>query len=56
MPQSIEACGVNEEDFMSKVHQMAENAFEDQCTTANPRYPLIKDLEAIYIKAYRTEV
>jgi len=52
MPMSIRECGVDEKDFMSKVPVLAENAFEDQCTTANPRYPLIKDLEEIYIKAY----
>jgi len=55
MPMSIRECGVDEEDFLSKVSELAEHAFEDQCTTANPRYPLIKDLEAIYRKAYYGE-
>jgi acetaldehyde dehydrogenase/alcohol dehydrogenase len=53
IPVSIKECGVDEKEFMSKVPLLAERAFEDQCTTANPRYPLIKDLEEIYIKAYR---
>ncbi|MFA7205383.1 MAG: bifunctional acetaldehyde-CoA/alcohol dehydrogenase [Saccharofermentanales bacterium] len=59
IPESISACGVDEGEYMAKVPQLAENAFEDQCTTANPRYPLISDLEEIYRKAYygeRTDV
>jgi acetaldehyde dehydrogenase/alcohol dehydrogenase len=52
MPKSIKECGVDEQEFLAKVPQLAERAFEDQCTTANPRYPLIADLEEIYRKAY----
>ncbi len=52
LPLSIRDCGVDETEFMSKVHDLAERAFEDQCTTANPRYPLITDIEEIYKKAY----
>jgi len=55
VPTSIKACGVDEKEFFSKVPALAEHAFEDQCTTANPRYPLIKDLEEIYRKAYYGE-
>ena len=55
MPKSIKECGVDEGEFMSKVHSLAEKAFEDQCTTANPRYPLISELEEIYRKAYYGE-
>jgi len=55
VPTSIKACGVDEKEFFSKLPVLAENAFEDQCTTANPRYPLIKDLEEIYRKAYYGE-
>lgn len=52
MPLSIKECGINESEFMAKVPQLAEKAFEDQCTTANPRYPLVSELEEIYKKAY----
>ena len=52
IPQSIQACGVDEKEFFDKLPMLAERAFEDQCTTANPRYPMIKDLEEIYRKAY----
>ena len=55
MPLSIKECGVDENLFLTKVPSMAERAFEDQCTTANPRYPLIKELEEIYKKAYYNE-
>lgn len=52
MPGSIRECGIDEEEFMKAVPKMAINAFEDQCTTANPCYPLISELEEIYKKAY----
>jgi len=55
VPLSIKDCGVDEKEFFSKVHVLAENAFEDQCTTSNPRYPLVSDLEEIYRKAYYGE-
>ena len=37
---------------MASLDQLAENAFDDQCTGANPRYPLIKELRAIYEAAW----
>jgi len=55
IPTSIKACGVDEKEFFAKVPELAEHAFEDQCTTANPRYPLIADLEELYRKAYYGE-
>ncbi|HWR22607.1 MAG TPA: bifunctional acetaldehyde-CoA/alcohol dehydrogenase [Feifaniaceae bacterium] len=55
VPLSIRDCGVAEAAFLSKVPSLAERAFEDQCTTANPRYPLIAELEDIYKKAYYGE-
>lgn len=55
MPMSLKECGISEAEFMAKVPQLAENAFEDQCTTANPRYPLISELEEILKKAYYGE-
>jgi len=55
LPLSIKECGVNEQEFFSKTPELAERAFADQCTTANPRYPLVKDLEELYRKAYYGE-
>ncbi|MBB5355521.1 acetaldehyde dehydrogenase/alcohol dehydrogenase [Anoxybacillus mongoliensis] len=53
MPLSIAATGVSKEEFESKVEQLAELAFEDQCTTANPKLPLVSDLADIYRQAYK---
>ena len=55
VPTSIKDCGIDEKEFFSKIDVLAEHAFEDQCTTANPRYPLITDLVEIYRKAYYGE-
>ena len=55
IPTSIKDCGIDEKAFFAAVPMLAERAFEDQCTTANPRYPLIADLEEIYRKAYYGE-
>lgn len=52
MPMTIADCGVNEAEFLLKMPSMSERAFEDQCTTANPRYPLVSELQEIYRKAY----
>ena len=52
MPLSIAECGVDREDYENAVHDMAEHAFDDQCTGANPRYPLIKELEGLFLAAY----
>lgn len=55
MPTTIADCGINEAEFLAKLPDLAERAFEDQCTTANPRYPLIDELIEIYKKAYYGE-
>ncbi len=47
--------GVKEEDFLATLDQMSEDAFDDQCTGANPRYPLISELKQIYLDAYYGE-
>lgn len=52
MPMTIKDCGVEEAAFLAAIPGLAERAFEDQCTTANPRYPLVSELEEIYRKAY----
>ncbi|AGM25246.1 bifunctional acetaldehyde-CoA/alcohol dehydrogenase [Spiroplasma chrysopicola] len=43
---------VSEDEFLAAVDPMAQDAFDDQCTPANPRIPLIKDIKAIYLDAY----
>ncbi|MEN9208168.1 MAG: iron-containing alcohol dehydrogenase, partial [Gloeomargarita sp. GMQP_bins_14] len=54
LPMSIkEALPDQERAFYEQVEKMAEQAFDDQCTGANPRYPLICDLKELYILAYR---
>ena len=52
LPKSIQECGIEETTFLASLEKMSENAFEDQCTNANPRYPLISELQELYKKAY----
>lgn len=52
IPASIQAAGVPEADFLAKVDKIAEDAFDDQCTGANPRYPLISELKQILLDSY----
>lgn len=54
IPVSIEASGVNKEKFYEKLDEMSEQAFDDQCTGANPRYPLISEIKQMYINAFST--
>lgn len=49
---TIKEYGISEEDFLETLDEMSEQAFDDQCTGANPRYPLIKDIRELYLKAY----
>ncbi len=55
LPLTIKEAGVDEEEFLANVDQMAEDAFNDQCTGANPRYPLISELKDLYLRAYYGE-
>jgi acetaldehyde dehydrogenase/alcohol dehydrogenase len=52
IPKTIQAAGILEADFLAKLDYMAENAFDDQCTGTNPRYPLISELRQLYLDAY----
>ncbi len=52
IPLSIQAAGVNEADFLAAVDELAVEAFDDQCTGANPRYPLISELKQILLDSY----
>ncbi len=49
---TIAEYGISEEDFLSSLDQMSEDAFDDQCTGANPRYPLISEIRQLYLDAY----
>ena len=50
--KTIKDYGIKEEDFLNTLDDMSEKAFDDQCTGANPRYPLIEEIKEIYKKAY----
>ena len=50
--KSIKEYGISEEDFLNSLDEMSEQAFDDQCTGANPRYPLIAEIKDLYLKAY----
>ncbi len=52
IPASIRDAGVNEAAFLAKVDQLAVEAFDDQCTGANPRYPLISELKQVLLDSY----
>ena len=49
---TIRDYGVEEKDFLATLDQMVEQAFDDQCTGANPRYPLMSEIKDMYLKAY----
>ncbi len=50
--KSIQEYGIDEEYFLDTLDDMVEQAFNDQCTGANPRYPLMKEMKEIYLKCY----
>ena len=50
--ETIADYGVKEEDFLSTLDEMTEQAFDDQCTGANPRYPLMSEIKQMYLNAY----
>lgn len=50
---SIKEQGVTEKEFNEKVAYLADRAFEDQCTTANPKLPLVRELEEVYMDAFK---
>ena len=50
--KTIKDYGVDEKYFLDTLDNMVEQAFDDQCTGANPRYPLMKEIKAMYLKAY----
>ena len=50
--KTIKEYGVDEKAFLDTLDEMSEKAFDDQCTGANPRYPLISEIKDMYLKAY----
>ena len=55
LPKTIkEALGerVTEDEFLNSVEKMSCDAFDDQCTGANPRYPLVQEIKEMYLRAY----
>lgn len=50
--RTIREYGIDEQTFLATLDEMSEKAFDDQCTGANPRYPLISEIKDIYLKTY----
>lgn len=50
--KTIKDYGVDEEKFLATLDEMCDQAFDDQCTGANPRYPLISEIKEMYLKCY----
>jgi acetaldehyde dehydrogenase/alcohol dehydrogenase len=50
--KTIRDYGVDEKDFLDRLDAMTEQAFDDQCTGANPRYPLMREIKQMYLNAY----
>ena len=50
--KTIAEYGVGEQDFLNRLDDMTEQAFDDQCTGANPRYPLMSEIKEMYLRAY----
>ena len=50
--ETIKDYGIDEQDFLNRLDEMVEQAFDDQCTGANPRYPLMSELKQMYLNAY----
>ena len=52
LPATIAAAGVPEDKFLASLDKMSRDAFDDQCTGANPRYPMIAEIKQMYLNAY----
>ena len=50
--KTIRDYGIDEKDFLDRLDAMTEQAFDDQCTGANPRYPLMSEIKQMYLNAY----
>lgn len=52
LPKTIKEAGVSEKQFYANLDEMSEQAYDDQCTGANPRYPLISEIKQMFINAF----
>ena len=52
IPRSFKDAGIDEAEFMAKIDEIADMAFEDQCTTANPRVPLVSEIKQMLLDSY----
>ena len=52
MPASIREVGVGEADFKARLDELSMQAYDDQCTGCNPRYPLIREIRQLYLDAW----
>ena len=52
IPKTFKEAGIEEHEFLSKIDMLADRAFEDQCTTANPRLPLVSEMKQILLDSY----
>ncbi len=50
--KSLKDCGIDEQQFLAKVDELADKAFSDQCTGVNPRVPLVSEIKQILLDAY----
>lgn len=50
--KTIKDYGIDEKEFLDRLDEMVEQAFDDQCTGANPRYPLMSEMKEMYLRAY----
>ena len=50
--KTIRDYGIDEQNFLDRLDEMTEQAFDDQCTGSNPRYPLMEEIKEMYLKAY----
>ncbi len=53
--KTVKDYGIDEKDFLARLDEMTEQAFDDQCTGANPRYPLMSEIKEMYLNAYYGE-
>lgn len=56
IPVSIQEAGISESDFYNKLDELSLLAYDDQCTGANPRYPLIIELKDLYLAAFNGKI
>lgn len=56
IPLTLAECGVDKERFKKELDEMADIAFNDQCTGTNPRMPLVSEIKEIYLEAFGEKI